>query len=118
MPFMTMTDQPDPTWENAYRSTQMLGGTSRFVLSTSGHIQALVNPPAQASRASYRIADEHPETPEAWAQQAATRPGSWWPDYDAWLAERSGELKPAPKRLGGRGYTALAKSPGNYVHAS
>ena len=58
-------------WENAYRSTQLLGGTPRFVLSTSGHIQALVNPPAEASRASYRIADEHPETPDAWAQQAA-----------------------------------------------
>jgi polyhydroxyalkanoate synthase subunit PhaC len=52
------------------------------------------------------------------AQQAATGPGRWWPDYDAWLAERSGELKPAPKRLGGRGYKALAKAPGNYVHAS
>jgi polyhydroxyalkanoate synthase len=107
-------------WESAYRSTQLLGGTPRFVLSTSGHIQALVNPPAPpgtGSRASYRIAGEHPETPEAWAQQAATSPGSWWPDYDAWLAERSGELNPAPKRLGGRGHKALAKAPGNYVHA-
>ena len=106
-----LTDHIIP-WENAYRSTQLLGGSARFVLSTSGHIQALVNPPATASRASYRIADEHPAAPEAWLDQAATLPGSWWPDYDAWLAARSGELVPAPK-ITKRG----AKAPGSYVHA-
>jgi polyhydroxyalkanoate synthase subunit PhaC len=88
------------------------------VLSTSGHIQALVNPPVKESRSSYRIADENPETPEAWTQRAATRQGSWWTDYDEWLAARSGELKPAPKRLGGGRYKAPAKAPGSYVHAA
>ena len=111
-----LTDHIIP-WENAYRSTQLLGGTPRFVLSTSGHIQALVNPPSQQSRSSYRIGDEHPETPEAWMDGAATRPGSWWNDYNEWLAERSGSLKPAPKRLGRGGYKAQAKAPGSYVHA-
>ncbi len=105
-------------WENAYRSTQLLGGEPRFVLSTSGHIQALVNPPSEESRSTYRVAEAHPETAEAWSQLAATCTGSWWPDYDAWLAERSGELKPAPKRLGSREHRALAKAPGTYVHAS
>jgi polyhydroxyalkanoate synthase len=104
-------------WENAYRGTQLLGGSPRFLLSTSGHIQALVNPPAVESRSSYRAADEHPQTPEAWAERATTRQGSWWPDYDEWLAVRSGDLEPAPKRLGGNGYQALAKAPGSYVHA-
>jgi polyhydroxyalkanoate synthase len=103
-------------WENAYRSTQMLRGEPRFVLSTSGHIQALVNPPSDESRSSYRVADACPETPEAWSERAATRTGSWWPDYDEWLAGRSGELKPAPKRLGSRDYRALGKAPGTYVH--
>jgi poly[(R)-3-hydroxyalkanoate] polymerase subunit PhaC len=112
-----LTDHIIP-WENAYRSTQLLGGTPRFVLSTSGHIQALVNPPAAESRSSYRIADEHPAAPEAWAARAATRKGSWWPDYDQWLAARSGELKPARKRLGGGRYKALAQAPGSYVHVS
>jgi polyhydroxyalkanoate synthase subunit PhaC len=88
------------------------------VLSTSGHIQALVNPPAEESRSSYRVADEHPATPDAWAAGAATRQGSWWPDYDEWLAARSGELEPAPKGLGAAGFRALAKAPGSYVHAS
>jgi polyhydroxyalkanoate synthase len=105
-------------WENAYRSTQLLGGESRFVLSTSGHIQALVNPPAPDRRASYRVAELNPPSAEAWAKQAATLPGSWWPDYDTWLAERSGELKPAPKRLGNARHQPRAKAPGSYVHAS
>jgi polyhydroxyalkanoate synthase subunit PhaC len=112
-----LTDHIIP-WENAYRSTQLLGGESRFVLSTSGHIQALVNPPSEDSRASYRVTGEPPFDGEAWAKSAPTVPGSWWPDYDAWLAARSGDLKPAPRRLGGAGFRALAKAPGTYVHAS
>jgi polyhydroxyalkanoate synthase len=112
-----LTDHIIP-WENAYRSTQLLGGASRFVLSTSGHIQALVNPPSEETRASYRVTDEPPLEGEAWAEAAPAVPGSWWPDYDAWLAARSGALKPAPKRLGGGRFKATAKAPGTYVHAS
>jgi poly(3-hydroxyalkanoate) synthetase len=105
-------------WENAYRSTQLLGGEKRFVLSTSGHIQALVNPPAPESRSSYLVAGEHPAAPEVFLEQAAKMPGSWWPDYTEWLATRSGALKPAPKKLGGGGHRALGKAPGTYVLAS
>jgi poly(3-hydroxyalkanoate) synthetase len=72
----------------------------------------------EGSRASYRVADEHPAAPDDWAQRAVTRPGSWWTDYDGWLAARSGEVGPAPKRLGGGGHRALAKAPGNSVHAT
>jgi poly(3-hydroxyalkanoate) synthetase len=105
-------------WENAYRATHLLGGSSRFVLSTSGHIQAMVNPPAPDSRSSYRVAEQHPEDPKAFLENAAKVPGSWWPDYAAWLAARSGDLKPAPKRLGGRGHRTLGEAPGSYVFAS
>ena len=105
-------------WENAYRSAQLLGGSKRFVLSTSGHIQALVNPPSPESRASYRITDDPHEDGEAMLREADVKRGSWWPDYDAWLSERSGELKPAPKSLGSRERKASAKAPGSYVHAS
>ena len=104
-------------WENAYGATQLLGGDKRFVLSTSGHIQALVNPPAPDSRSSYRVADEHPEDPQAFLEQSAKLPGSWWPDYVEWLGERSGDLRPAPKKLGGGGHRALGKAPGTYVLA-
>ena len=105
-------------WENAYRSAALLGGTPRFVLSTSGHIQALINPPSAESRASYRVTDELPPTAEDFLERTPTRRGSWWPDYAEWLHARSGELKPAPAKLGNRKHKALAKAPGSYVHAS
>jgi polyhydroxyalkanoate synthase len=112
-----LTDHIVP-WENVYRSEQLLGGSRRFVLSTSGHIQALVNPPSAESRASYRVTDDLNQDAEAWLRDADVRPGSWWPDYIAWLSERSGERKPAPKTLGTRKHKATAKAPGSYVHAS
>jgi polyhydroxyalkanoate synthase subunit PhaC len=105
-------------WENAYRSTQLLGGSSRFVLSTSGHIQALVNPPAPDSRSTFRATDDAPADPHAWVAQADMRQGSWWPDYVTWLAQRSGESKPAPRALGSRSFRPTAKAPGSYVRAA
>ena len=105
-------------WENAYRSAQLLGGSDRFVLSTSGHIQALVNPPSPESRASYRVTEDLSHDAEAWAGDAGIRRGSWWPDYVAWLEERSGELRAAPKNLGSPTFKATAKAPGIYIHAT
>jgi polyhydroxyalkanoate synthase len=104
-------------WQNAYRSSLLLGGTRRFVLSTSGHIQALVNPPADNSRASYCVTDDLAADAEAWVQSADAKQGSWWPDYRDWLGTRSGALKPAPKSLGSRKHRPTAKAPGSYVHA-
>jgi polyhydroxyalkanoate synthase subunit PhaC len=108
-------------WRNAYASTQLLGGETRFVLSASGHIQALINPPAPEgteSRSRYQVSDEHPADPDEWSRQAVSKRGSWWPDYIEWLSTRSGEHKPAPKTLGNRRYKAQAKAPGTYVHAT
>jgi polyhydroxyalkanoate synthase len=104
-------------WENAYRSAQLLGGRKRFVLSTSGHIQALVNPPSAESRASYRATDHPAGEPGAWLKVADVKSGSWWPDYRDWLTNRAGKLGPAPTMLGSREHKARAKAPGNYVHA-
>ena len=108
-------------WQSAYRGALLFGGNRRFVLSRSGHIQALVNPPAREgaqSRASFRVADELPETPEEFVAGAPQLPGSWWPDWDAWLAERSGELKASPTALGNATYKPHGKAPGTYVLAS
>jgi polyhydroxyalkanoate synthase len=108
-------------WESAYKGARLFGGTRRFVLSRSGHIQALVNPPPSEgaeSRASYRVADELPEGAEQFLAEAPTLSGSWWSDWDNWLAERSGELKPAPNALGNRAHKAQAKAPGTYVLAN
>jgi polyhydroxyalkanoate synthase subunit PhaC len=112
-----LTDHIIP-WENAYRSTQLLGGDTRFVLSTSGHVQAMVNPPSADGRATYRIAGEHPAEPEAWLERTALEPGSWWSDYGGWLGERSGEHLAAPATLGSPTHKPTAKAPGSYVHAN
>jgi glutaryl-CoA dehydrogenase len=65
------------------------------VLSTSGHIQALINPPSPESRASYRVSDDGPADGREFLEQVPVRRGSWWPDYVEWLHARSGELKRA-----------------------
>ena len=101
-------------WQNAYRTVHLLGSGPRFVLSTSGHIAALVNPPGN-EKASFRVSDELPEEPEAWLASAQTTPGSWWDDWQAWLGERSGEKRSARKKLGGKGHRPLGDAPGSYV---
>ena len=106
------------SWEAAYRSALLLGGSPRFVLSTSGHIQALVNPPSPESRSSHRMTDELDADPQEFYKRADVKPGSWWPDYSAWLGERSGVLKAAPTALGSRRHKAAARAPGTYVHAA
>jgi polyhydroxyalkanoate synthase len=101
-------------WQSCYRSGQLLGGDVRFVLSTNGHIAALVNPPSNP-KSSYRVADDNAAQPDAWAQDAPTEKGSWWPDYAAWLAARSGEEKAAPEALGDDRHRVLEDAPGSYV---
>jgi polyhydroxyalkanoate synthase len=101
-------------WEQCYRSVQLLGGQSRFVLSTAGHIAALVNPPSNA-KSSFRVNDACPEAPEKWISGAAKHPGSWWDDHVAWLSERSGEQVPAPEGLGSDRYSPTGHAPGTYV---
>ncbi|MGZ8804632.1 MAG: PHA/PHB synthase family protein [Microbacterium sp.] len=104
-------------WQNCYRTTQLLGGTSRFVLSTSGHIAAIVNPPGNRKSSFHTAGELTPRDPEAWLEAATRHEGSWWSDWDAWLDERSGGMRTAPKRLGSRTHAALDPAPGTYVHA-
>jgi polyhydroxyalkanoate synthase len=103
-------------WQSNYRSTQLLGSEPRFVLSTSGHIASLVNPPGN-EKASYQVNEKNPPDAETWLREATQHKGTWWDDYVAWLGERSGAEKPARKRLGGKGYKPLEPAPGTYVLA-
>jgi polyhydroxyalkanoate synthase len=109
-----ITDHICP-WQSCYRSTQLLGGRSRFVLSTSGHVAAMVNPPGN-EKARYQLAKESPEDPQEWLGRAETCHGSWWPDYADWLADRCGEEKAAPGELGGGGLAPICDAPGTYVY--
>ena len=108
-------------WQSCYRTTQLLRGPVKFVLSTSGHIAALVNPPDN-QKASFRSAPSkhgapsNPADPLEFLATADKTPGSWWPDYSGWLAERSGGLRSSPAGLGLEGYPVQCAAPGTYVH--
>jgi polyhydroxyalkanoate synthase len=114
-------------WQSCYRTTQLFGGPVRFVLSTSGHIAALVNPPDN-QKASFRTAPPdhgappdhsappNPADPLQFLATADQKRGSWWLDYSGWLAERSGGLRPSPAGLGLEGYPVQCPAPGTYVH--
>jgi polyhydroxyalkanoate synthase subunit PhaC len=104
-------------WQSCYRTTQLLGGSTRFVLSTSGHIAALVNPPDNP-KASFQVNKATPADPAAWLSAAKTHRGTWWTDASGWLAERCGATRPAPERLGGAGLRPLVEAPGTYVFDS
>src|SRR3984885_10980633 len=109
-----ITDHICP-WQSCYRTTQLLGGKTRFLLSTSGHIAAMVNPPGNA-KARHQLAQECPDDPKEFLRQAESRQGSWWSDYANWLAERCGEENAAPTELGGSGLPPIGEAPGTYVY--
>ena len=102
-------------WQSCYRTTQLLGGQVKFVLSSSGHIAAMVNPPSNP-KAKFRTATSNPADPRRFLAEATEVAGSWWPDYSAWLASRSGEQHDSPAQLGSDAYPVLCGAPGSYVH--
>ncbi|MBA2416226.1 MAG: alpha/beta fold hydrolase [Geodermatophilaceae bacterium] len=104
-------------WVSCYRSAQLLGGRTRFVLSTSGHIAALVNPPGNP-KSNYRVGEDNPEDPEQFLAEASQEQGSWWQDFVPWLASHSGAEKPAPTALGSTDHPPLVAAPGTYVFAT
>ena len=102
-------------WQACYRSARLLGSKDlRFVLSSSGHIASLVNPPGNP-RAKYRVGGVDEADPSAWVESAEQHTDSWWPDFVSWLGERSGGRKDAPQSLGGAGLRPLEPAPGSYV---
>jgi polyhydroxyalkanoate synthase len=101
-------------WESCYRTTQLLGGETTFVLSTSGHIASMVNPPGNP-KASFQTAGTNPEDPQEFLAGAHTVKGSWWDDYAAWLGARSGPLRGRPRRLGSSAFEPVCDAPGTYV---
>ena len=108
------TDHITP-WHACYRSTHILGGSTRFILSNSGHIQALVNPPGNP-KANYFVNETLPRDHREWLEGAEQRTGSWWSDWSDWLARRSGRQVNATEVLGRPGvHEPLEPAPGSYV---
>ena len=110
-------------WESCYQTTQLFGGDTKFVLSTSGHIAAMVNPPGNP-KASFQTSPsgsgkkgtDNPEDTEEWLSRAVTVRGSWWDDWVDWLKARSGEERAKPRKLGNAAYPPMDPAPGTYVH--
>ena len=102
-------------WKSCYKSAQLFGGKVEFVLSSSGHIQSILNPPGNP-KARYMTSTDMPVKAEEWMENSTKHTDSWWLHWQAWQAERSGKLKKSPANLGNKAYPAGEASPGTYVH--
>ncbi|HEU5294235.1 MAG TPA: alpha/beta fold hydrolase [Burkholderiaceae bacterium] len=108
-----LTDHLTP-WKVCYRSAQLFGGKCTFVLSNSGHIASLVNPPGNP-KATYWVGPEPKLEPDAWLEKATKKTGTWWEVWADWTIARGGAMKAAPKSLGSRKHPPLGAAPGEYV---
>lgn len=100
-------------WKSTYAATQVYGGPCKFVLSASGHIAGVVNPP-EAGKYCYWTNTKKPKDPETWLKGAEQHEGSWWPDWHKWATKYAGPLVPA--RVPGEGdIKPLEDAPGSYV---
>ncbi|WP_175653870.1 class II poly(R)-hydroxyalkanoic acid synthase [Pseudomonas sp. Marseille-P9899] len=102
-------------WKSCYKSAQLFGGNVEFLLSNSGHIQSILNPPGNP-KARYMTSSEMPADADHWQENSSKHTDSWWLYWQTWLAERSGELKKSPTTLGNKAYPAGEAAPGTYVH--
>lgn len=102
-------------WRQTFRLMNLVGGERRYVLSSSGHILGIVNPPVDPPKRDYICADARGEdSPETWHRRAVAKQGSWWDDWMAWLKPRCGSLQ-APPPVDSASHPALADAPGTYV---
>jgi polyhydroxyalkanoate synthase subunit PhaC len=111
-----VTDHITP-WKACYRSTQLFGSKNiEFVLSQSGHIQAILNPPGNPKAKYYRSTKKPPAEVDRWLGQAEEVAGSWWPFWAEWLKARAGKMVDAPKTLGNSKHKPVEAAPGSYAH--
>jgi polyhydroxyalkanoate synthase subunit PhaC len=100
-------------WVSGYRTTQLLGGDNRFVLSTSGHIAGIVNPPGPKPK--HWTNEAHPADPAEWKDTAQLQTGTWWEDWAKWIAKQGGPKVAAPRQLGSTVHPPIEPAPGSYV---
>jgi polyhydroxyalkanoate synthase len=116
IPLMSVTCETDhiAAWKDCYRGFRQTGAKDRtFIVSESGHIAGIVNPPAKKKYGHYTN-DDLSGTAEEWMAGATRHDGSWWPRWEAWLAKRSGKMVPA-REPGDAEHPPLAPAPGTYV---
>ncbi len=107
-------------WHTAYASGELLTGPQQFVLGASGHIAGVINPPAKGKRSYWsheRDEKALPGSPDEWLEAAVEKPGSWWPEWIAWLDQHGGRKVKARAQLGSAEYPVIESAPGRYVQA-
>lgn len=116
IPLMSVTCETDhiAAWKDCYRGFQQTGSKNRtFIVSESGHIAGIVNPPAKKKYGHYTN-DDLSGTADEWMAGATRHDGSWWPRWEVWLKKRSGKMVPA-REPGDAEHPPLAPAPGTYV---
>ena len=116
VPLMAITCETDhiAAWKACYRGVQQMGSRSKsFIVSESGHIAGIVNPPSKKKYGHYTNADLKADA-GTWLGEATFHEGSWWPRWEAWLKKRSGKQVPA-RTPGDSEHPPLAPAPGTYV---
>jgi polyhydroxyalkanoate synthase len=118
MPSYVLATQEDHIvpWKSAYRTTQLVGGKTQFVLGASGHIAGVVNP-ASKNKRSYWTDGSLGGDAEQWLTSAQAVPGSWWTHWMKWLKPHAGKPIPARTRLGNAKHKPIEPAPGRYVKA-
>ena len=94
--------------------SQFFGGPVKYVLSGSGHIAGVVNPPSSGKYQYWTNDQIHDISLKDWMKGAQEHKGSWWPDWRAWLAELDPEEVPA-RSVGNDAYPPIEDAPGSYV---
>ncbi len=102
-------------WRQTFRINSYVAGPKRYVLSSSGHILGIVNPPVNPPKREYWVANaERHDSSESWHERAEHVQGSWWEDWMQWLKPMSGKPGKAPP-VETEKFPALADAPGTYV---
>ncbi|MEO8753566.1 MAG: class I poly(R)-hydroxyalkanoic acid synthase [Casimicrobiaceae bacterium] len=111
--FVSAIEDHIAPWKTTYAGTQILNGKTRFVLSGSGHIAGMVNPPA-ANKYGFWTNDKLPATADAWFTGAKQHEGSWWSNWRQWVTPHLGREVPA--RVPGKGkLKVIEAAPGTYA---
>ncbi|HET8701717.1 MAG TPA: class I poly(R)-hydroxyalkanoic acid synthase, partial [Nitrococcus sp.] len=111
--FLSTREDHIAPWKATYRGLHLLSGRTRFVLSGSGHIAGVINPPAKDKYGYWTNAGK-PEDPDEWLTAAEHHAGSWWPYWLNWL-NRKGGAKVDARRVGTGKLEPIEDAPGSYV---
>ncbi len=112
--FISTREDHIAPWKSTYRGTQLLGGKQkRFVLAASGHIAGVVNPP-DSGKYGHWINTDLPPDPKSWFEGATEMAGSWWPDWQRWVAALDDHQVPA-RHPGDARLNTVEDAPGRYV---